>query len=141
MVINYPNRSMSKIVSLTEAASIALHGMIIVAKAQKMSNVMQIAELTGSSRHHVAKIFQRLVKDNYLDSHRGPTGGFTLKKDPKSITLLEIYESIEGKVDVTECPLDKSICPFGKCIMDNVTRKMTMDFKKHLESHTLADYL
>jgi Rrf2 family protein len=132
---------MSKIVSLTEAASIALHGMIIVAKSDKMANVVMISDLTGSSKHHVAKIFQRLVKDNFLESHRGPSGGFTLKRDPKEITLLDIYESIEGKIEVTTCPLDKGICPFGKCIMDNVTRKMTVDFKQHLQSHTLADYL
>ncbi|MDD3636172.1 MAG: Rrf2 family transcriptional regulator [Bacteroidales bacterium] len=132
---------MSKIVTLTEAASIALHGMIIVAKAEKMANVIHIAELTGSSKHHVAKIFQRLVKDNFLESHRGPTGGFTLKKSPKDISLLEIYESIEGKIEVTTCPLDKHICPFDKCIMDNVTRKMTVDFRDHLKSHTLQDYL
>lgn len=132
---------MSKIVTLTEAASIALHGMIIVAKAEKMANVIHIAELTGSSKHHVAKIFQRLVKDNFLESHRGPTGGFTLKKDPADISLLEIYESIEGKIEVSTCPLDKHICPFDKCIMDNVTRKMTVDFRNHLKSHTLKDYL
>ncbi|MDN5348682.1 MAG: hypothetical protein PWQ54_78 [Bacteroidales bacterium] len=132
---------MSKIVTLTEAASIALHGMIIVAKAEKMANVILIAELTGSSKHHVAKIFQRLVKDNFLESHRGPTGGFTLKSDPKDISLLEIYESIEGKIEVTTCPLDKHICPFDKCIMDNVTRRMTVDFRNHLKSHTLQDYL
>ncbi len=132
---------MSKIVTLTEAASIALHGMIIVAKSDKMANVVQIAELTGSSKHHVAKIFQRLVKDNFLDSHRGPSGGFSLKMDPKDITLLQIYESIEGRIEVTTCPMDKSICPFGKCIMDNVTRKMTVDFREHLQKHTLSDYL
>ncbi len=132
---------MSKIVTLTEAASIALHGMILVAKAEKMANVVMIAELTGSSKHHVAKIFQRLVKDNFLESHRGPSGGFTLKKDPKDITLLQIYESIEGKIEVTTCPLDKHICPFDKCIMDNVTRKMTVDFRNHLQNNTLEDYL
>jgi len=132
---------MSKIVTLTEAASIALHGMIIVAKSEKMANVIQIAELTGSSKHHVAKIFQRLVKDNFLESHRGPTGGFTLKKAPADVKMLDIYESIEGKIEVTTCPLDKHICPFDKCIMDNVTRKMTVDFRDHLKSHTLKDYL
>lgn len=132
---------MSKIVTLTEAASIALHGMIIVAKAAKTANVIYISELTGSSKHHVAKIFQRLVKDGFLESHRGPTGGFTLKKDTADITLLEIYESIEGKIEITNCPMDKPICPFDKCIMDNVTRKMTLDFHDHLKSHTLKDYL
>jgi Rrf2 family protein len=132
---------MSKIVTLTEAASIALHGMIIVAKSEGKANVLQIAELTSSSKHHVAKIFQRLVKDGFLESHRGPSGGFTLKKKPSEISLLEVYESIEGKIEITTCPHDKHICPFEKCIMDNVTRKMTSDFKEHLSKNTIEDYL
>lgn len=132
---------MSKIVTLTEAASIALHGMIIVAKSGTKANVVQIAELTNSSKHHVAKIFQRLVKDNFLESSRGPSGGFTLKKDPADISLLEIYESIEGRIEVTQCPHDKQICPFNKCIMENVTMKMTSDFKAHLQNNKLSDYL
>ncbi|HMM10660.1 MAG TPA: Rrf2 family transcriptional regulator [Bacteroidales bacterium] len=132
---------MTKIVTLTEAASIALHGMIVVAKNEGVTNVLQIADITNSSKHHVAKIFQRLVKDGFLDSHRGPSGGFVLKKHPKDISLLEIYESIEGKIEVTSCPHDKHICPFDRCIMDNVTRKMTQDFRNHLQNNSLADYL
>ncbi|GAB1417619.1 hypothetical protein MASR2M12_03840 [Bacteroidales bacterium] len=132
---------MSKIVTLTEGASIALHGMIIVARSGGKANVIQISEVTNSSKHHVAKIFQRLVKDNFLESHRGPSGGFSLKKDPSDITLLDIYESIEGKIEMTACPHDKLVCPFDKCIMNNVTFKMTVDFRDHLQKHTLADFL
>ena len=54
---------MSKVVTISEAASIGLHGIILIAKSKKeMVNVVKIAELTGSSKHHVAKVFQRLVK-------------------------------------------------------------------------------
>ncbi len=133
---------MSKIVTLSEAASIALHGMILVAKSKsKMINVIRIAEATSSSRHHVAKVFQRLVKEGFIESHRGPTGGFTLKRNPNDITFLEIYEAIEGKIEIHECPLDKQICPFDKCIMNNVTKKMTEDYKNYLEKQTLDQYL
>ncbi|MCK9291472.1 MAG: Rrf2 family transcriptional regulator [Bacteroidales bacterium] len=132
---------MSNIVSLTEAASIALHGMIIVARADEKANVMQISDMMKSSRHHVAKIFQRLVKDGFLDSYRGPSGGFSLKRKAEEITLLEIYESIEGKIDVNRCPHERQICPFEKCILDNITQKMTSDFREFLHTHTIADYL
>ena len=72
---------MSKVVTLSEAASIGLHGMILIAKAEnEMVNVLKIAELTGSSKHHVAKVFQRLVKIGLLNSFRGPNGGFSLRK-------------------------------------------------------------
>ena len=66
---------MSKIVSLSEAASIAIHGMILVARSDKLVNVNKIAEINTSSRHHVAKVFQRLVKEGFINSNRGPSGG------------------------------------------------------------------
>lgn len=132
---------MSKVVTLSEAASIGLHGMILVARSKDIINVLEIAEATHSSRHHVAKVMQRLVKDDFLYSSRGPTGGFRLKKDPKEITLLNIYESIEGKIEIGKCPLDKPICPFGKCILDNVAQRMTNEFKNYLSEHTLYSYL
>jgi len=132
---------MAKVVSLSEAASIALHGIILIAKSSKVLNVIQIAEATGTSKHHVAKVFQRLVKENYLHSHRGPTGGFTLKKKPEEITFLEIYEAIEGKIEIPKCPLDKHICPFEKCILNNVTSRMSNEFYEYLKSQTVDMYL
>jgi len=132
---------MSRILSLSEAASIAIHGMILVAKADKLVNVNQIAELTSSSRHHVAKVFQRLVKENFINSSRGPSGGFSLKKQPSEITFLDIYEAIEGKIEITKCPLDKPICPFNKCIFKNVINDLTIDFRTYMEEQSLDKYL
>lgn len=132
---------MSKVVTISEAASIALHGMVLIAKSDSSVNVIKIAERTGASKHHVAKILQRLAKSNYLTSHRGPTGGFILKKKPANITFLEIYEAIEGNIEITPCPLDKPICPFDKCIMNNVTNQMTIKFRDHLEKQTLDQYI
>ncbi|MBT3303074.1 MAG: Rrf2 family transcriptional regulator [Bacteroidetes bacterium] len=133
---------MSKVVTLSEAASIGLHGMILIAKAEnEMVNVLKIAELTGSSKHHVAKVFQRLVKIGLLNSFRGPNGGFSLRKKANEISLLEIYEGIEGEIQISDCPMDHKICAFGKCILDNVTNKMTIQFKEFLQSQSLKDYL
>lgn len=132
---------MSKIVILSEAASIALHGMILVAQSDKMINVVQISEMTTSSKHHVAKVFQRLVKEKFIESHRGPSGGFTMKRKPDEITLLEIYEAIEGKIEILACPIEKQICPFDKCILNSVTRDMTLQYRDYLQGQTLAMYL
>jgi len=132
---------MAHVIQFSEAAFIALHGMVIVAKADELVNVVQISERLDSSKHHVAKVMQRLVKDGYLYSHRGPTGGFALKVPPEQITLLELYESIEGKIVIGECPMDNPVCPFGKCIFNNVTSKLTKDFVDYMKSQTLKDFL
>ena len=132
---------MANLFSLSEAASIALHGIILIAKEKGGLNVIKIAERTDTSKHHVAKVMQRLVKAGYLTSQRGPSGGFLMKKDPASITFLNIYEIIEGPIEVSECPMEKQICPFDKCIMNNVTRKMTLEFKDFLSKQTIDNYL
>jgi len=132
---------MAKILTISDAAFIALHGVILVARSENNFNVRHIAEETGMSRHHVAKVMQRLVKDNILTSSRGPNGGFVLKRKPEEITFLEIFESIEGKIEVADCPLDKKICKFGLCIFNNITSKMTLQFKNYLAEQTLDKYL
>lgn len=132
---------MAKIFSLSEAASIAIHSVVLIAQSDKTMNVKMIAERTGSSRHHVAKILQRLVKEDYLSSVRGPHGGFKLIRDPKDITLLEIYETIEGHLSISECPMDNPICPFDKCIMGNIVSEMTSRFREYLTENTLDQYI
>ncbi|MGM0566155.1 MAG: RrF2 family transcriptional regulator [Bacteroidota bacterium] len=132
---------MAKIFSLSEAASIAIHSMVLIARSDKMINVVKIAERTGSSKHHVAKVLQRLVKEDYLSSVRGPHGGFKLLKSPEEITLLEIYETIEGHLNISECPMDNPICPFEKCILSNVVSDMTAKFREYLSENTLDKYI
>lgn len=132
---------MATVFSLSEAVSIAVHSIVLIANSSELINVQAIAERTKSSKHHVAKIMQRLVKDGFLISNRGPSGGFALKKDPSEITLLNIFESIEGKIEVNECMHDNPICPFEHCIFENFGKKVSSDFRDYLLSKTIANYI
>lgn len=132
---------MARIIQLSEAASIAIHSMVLIARSKKLTNVTKIAELTGASRNHLAKVMQRLVKEELVKSTRGPSGGFVLGKDPKKISLLDIYQAIEGQIHLDECPLNRPICPNNKCIMGGLVNKITKEFKDYFKTQTLADYL
>lgn len=131
---------MAKLVHLSEAASLAIHAMVLIAKSKEHVNVNFLAEKMGASRNHLAKIMQQLVKYGYLKSIRGPNGGFVLSKPAKDITVLNIYEAIEGKIEVHECPLDRPICPFNKCLMSGIVKEVTHKFKDYFENHTLEDF-
>lgn len=74
---------MAKIVSYSEAASIGMHGMVLVARAGDTINVQKIADATGSSRHHVAKVMQRLVKEGLLKHLAGKTDWIKNSMRPK----------------------------------------------------------
>ena len=134
---------MAHVIQFSEAAFIALHGMVLVAKAKEgaLVNVIQISDRLNSSKHHVAKVMQRMVKDGYLNSHRGPSGGFSLKLPAGDICLLDLYESIEGKIEIGDCPLDHPVCKFDKCIFNNVTKKMTEEFVAYMKNETLANFI
>jgi len=132
---------MSKVFSLSEAGSIAIHSMVLIAQADSKLNVVKIAERTGSSKHHVAKVLQRLVKDDFLVSNRGPHGGFELKRSAEEIDLLSVYESIEGKIEIAKCPLNNMICAFDKCILGNIISDMTRNFQSYMKNQKLSEYI
>jgi Rrf2 family protein len=132
---------MAKIFSLSDAASIAIHSMVLIAQAENGINAVKIAELTGLSKNHISKVLQRLVKNDLLKSVRGPAGGFTLKKEPGKISLIEVYESIEGSIEITDCPFAHEICGFDNCIMGTIMNKMNLEFRKFLQEQTLDKYL
>jgi len=132
---------MSQLISLSEAAAIGLHSMVYIASSKEKLNVNQISEFIGSSKHHVAKVMQRLVKEDLVSSNRGPAGGFEMKKSPEEITLLDIYEAIEGPINTHICLGNKMVCPFRKCVFGDLSNKMTIEFKNYMQSRTLAEYI
>lgn len=132
---------MSKVVSLSEAASLAIHAVVLIAQTDKLINVNQIAEATAASKNHLAKVMQRLAKQGIVTSSRGPNGGFKLKVDPKELTLYRVYECIEGPIELDGCPLDRDICPFEKCLMGGIIHKVTNDLKNYLMDETVDRYI
>ncbi len=132
---------MAQLISFSEAASIGLHSMVYIATSNKKVNVGQISDFINSSRHHVAKVMQRLVKEGFISSNRGPSGGFELKMAPEQISLLDIYEAIEGVIDTHICFGNKITCPFKKCIFGDMSHKMTLEFRNYMQSHCLSEYI
>lgn len=141
MLLNRPLLFMTKIVTISEAASLAIHAMVLIARSNKSLNVSIIAQQMGASRNHLAKVMQRLVKDGFVKSTRGPAGGFTLNKPPDEITLLSIFESIEGPVEFAGCPLDQKVCAIGQCLMEGVVEEATALVIGHFSKKKLSDLL
>ncbi|WP_438316298.1 RrF2 family transcriptional regulator [Candidatus Caldatribacterium sp. SIUC1] len=128
---------MSPFPQFSEAVSLALHSMVLLSKSRAPLTVKEMAEKTGASFHHLAKVFQRLRKAQLVMSTRGPRGGFTLSRPPERITLLEVYAAIEGPVSERICLLEGPECPFGECIFGGLLGEFAHRFREYLASHTL----
>jgi Rrf2 family protein len=132
---------MSKLVNISEATSIAIHSLAIIAGSEKLVNAGLVAEKTGYSRNHIAKVLQTLARQNYVNSERGPAGGFRLAKVPESINLLEIYELFDGKAEVHQCGIHFEKCKLDECVFGDVVTTVSRDFIEYFKNRTIKDLI
>jgi Rrf2 family protein len=81
---------------------------------KKISFVNEISEEYKIPRSFLAKILQKLVKAKLVRSYRGVKGGFSLAKQARDISMLDVVEAIEGKIYLNLCLMDKKKCNFSR---------------------------
>lgn len=102
---------MNSILKISEACSLALHSMIVLAERQdRFVSAKEISEVLEVSSNHLSKVLQRLAKAKLVSSVKGLNGGFKLAKPAELVTFLIIYEAVEGKFEPTNCLLGNKVC-------------------------------
>lgn len=130
---------MADILKISDATALALHSMVHLAiEPEGQSTTAEIAELFKVSRHHLAKVHQRLTKAGLIVSHRGPAGGVSLAKDPSRIRLLEIYEVMEGSMLCNPCLFGKDKCPRNDCVLGTLLPGLARQVRDYFDQTTLA---
>jgi Rrf2 family transcriptional regulator, iron-sulfur cluster assembly transcription factor len=90
-----------------------LQAMIYIAlKSTDGNNVdlTQIATELDIPKHFLSKILQQLVKNQLLQSMKGPTGGFRLSRPSDQITLVQIIKAIDGLDIFNQCGIGFKAC-------------------------------
>lgn len=98
---------------LSNTCKTAIKAVIYLAsnfKAGENISIKQISEFIGASEHTVGKMLQILVKQNIIQSTKGPSGGFTITDEQCNKPIVEIVEAIDGKHIFNECGLGLSKC-------------------------------
>lgn len=132
---------MKSLINISEGASLALHSLALMAARQpEKLNVKTLADRLDASKAHLAKVLQKMSKADYVKSFRGPTGGFTLNRPAEDVTLLDIYEVIEGQVQLQDCPVGLDECMFNKCIFNDSLSKISQEIYKTLKKIKLSDF-
>lgn len=76
-----------------------------------LSNVSEIAAAIDSPVAYTAKILQKLVKDNIINSTRGTNGGFEIiPEKTKATNLYHIIKCIDGNEMEKTCVLGLNKC-------------------------------
>jgi Rrf2 family protein len=125
---------------ISEAAALALHTAgLLAAQPDRLVTTRDVATRFKVSQAHLSKVMQRLVKVGLIRSSRGPGGGFGLNKPAAEITLLNVYEAIEGPLELNRCLLGHAVCPVKKCLMSGLKSIINQETWQYLASTRLSE--
>jgi len=129
------------IIKISDAATLALHAMVILAKSQdRLVSVKEIATSLDVSANHLSKVMQRLNKAGLIESIKGYNGGFKLIKKQEDITFLKIYELFDGKLQNSTCLLSQKKCT-GDCVLGGLVESVNRQVKEKFQKTKLSDFI
>jgi Rrf2 family protein len=86
-------------ISVTSKSRYAVVAMAELARSgERPVPIAQIAERRAMPVQFLEQLFTTLRRDGLLQSHRGVKGGYTLARPPQEITVLEVVQSLDGRV-------------------------------------------
>jgi Rrf2 family protein len=95
----------------------ALYAAIEMAAAGNgLVTIPAVADKYRISAHHLAKVMQQLQRAGIAASVRGVGGGYRLTRPAREITLLDVVEVFEGRVDLKRCLLTDEPEPCGNVL-------------------------
>jgi Rrf2 family protein len=104
----------------SQTCKYAIRSMFFIAQRSvdgKYVGIKEVAAGLDAPQHFIAKILQDLTKRGFLDSAKGPNGGFLVNKEQGKRTLWDIVFALDGGKISTACCLglkdcsEKNPCP------------------------------
>ena len=97
---------------VSQASAYALHAMMYMVRHLTQLPVTSgaIAEAEGMPPGYLAKVMQQLTRAGFVRSVRGRHRGYVFLKSPEQISLLELFETLEGRSLFGDCPLRHCAC-------------------------------
>jgi Rrf2 family protein len=128
------------LLKISDAASLALHtGILLASDPARLWSTPELTAAMQVSGAHLAKVLQRLTKARLVRSVRGPKGGFTLARPAAEVTLLQVYEAIEGPLEPPTCLLGAPVCRLKTCMLGGLVAEVDARVRTFLEGARLSD--
>jgi Rrf2 family protein len=133
---------MANALRISEATSLALHTTVLLAAhSDGLLSTREIAATLGVSEAHLSKVLQRLGRVGLVKSIRGPRGGFRLGKPGDKITLLDVYQAIEGRLAAHACLLGARVCRGEQCVLGGLLGAVNKQLKDYLAQTRLSELI
>ena len=124
----------------TKAFTLGMHALALLAHHYPARlSVGTIADLCGVSEAHLAKVIQILARSGIVKGERGPTGGITLNEPADSVSLMDIWNALEGPATDEGCAFAIPACGSGLCPVGRHFAAVGRQIQSYMEKTTLQD--
>jgi len=97
-----------------------------------------ISERQDISKKYLESLLAGLKAAGLVNSVRGSRGGYVLAKTPAKINACEIFESLDGPLEIVNCAEHMRSCRNAKnCVATELWETLTMQMRNVLTSTTL----
>ncbi len=130
---------MPKTMKLSEAAAQAMRGAVLMAtRPGERITTKEMAGELKTSDSTLSKVLQRLSAEGIAKAKRGPRGGYMLAKRPGEVTLLDVFEAIEGPLSTEDCLFGLPVCD-GRCMLGTLIDQVNETIRRELGRKKLSD--
>lgn len=99
-----------------------------------------IAEVYGISEALMAKVLQKLARNGLVAARHGSSGGYTLGRDAREITVLDAIHAVDGPMNLTSCVTHRGECgQTSTCTIREPLRKVNNSIQEVLSRVTISE--
>ena len=95
------------------------YGLIALSHLRMKRNIIssskEISQMYMIPREVLAKVLQKMVKLDYIDAVKGPSGGYKLRQSLDGVNLTQFIEEMEGPLGVVDCSINIECNQMDNC--------------------------
>lgn len=95
---------------ITRRSDLATRALLALATDGLRSKSSDLAERIGTTTGFLAQAMSPLVRQGWVRSDPGPSGGYVATLDPDEVSVLDVIEAVEGPTDNGQCVLEGRPC-------------------------------
>ncbi len=95
---------------ITQRADLAVRALVILHRAPERLKSADLAAALGTTAGFVPQVMGPLVREGWVRSVPGPTGGYESLVDADTVNVLDVVEAVDGPTDSGRCVVADRPC-------------------------------
>lgn len=96
---------------ITRRSDLATRALLALAADGQRSKSSELAERIGTTAGFLSQAMSPLVRQGWVRSDPGPSGGYKATLDATKVSVLDVIEAVEGPTETGQCVLEGRPCP------------------------------